>query len=634
MTHAQLDVYSNVKIFNQIGDLAYFRKKLGDSNPGRYKYMSVEQKQAERTFLINAIFLLRMDAQEQMNRKRKAKLKACCDDIQACCDKLAQLDYIDDPLIVAAGREHPLGYLGLYAHLDSLHQPDYSQQKQVQQMVAEARKFTELIKALNDPMEDRLNTQRKVIAFVNENRRNHWIAGVSTMSAFIEYMTAEFDYRFKYQADLDTCVKSLHWPMGFLSVFLYIYRLFFLELGEAIQQAVSNWNPVQTPLVALEDKGALPRFYSDVTGLRKYIILNDILWCAVNLLTFVYLVGPLSSTLGFAGAVFTIASLVVDIILTIARYIELRNEYHKKLEALDDQDLKLRIKISEIERVLAVHALQNQGEERAALENQLIYLKKTNEEIKAAKVQLSIDWKYQKYALWNEMAYTVSIMCAFGVMCGFFIVGIAGFLTMSLVGACVWFCLTIVFAGANAAIEGAKINASIDQRREAAEGLIAKFNKPGLDENTKRQLYLNIKELLARNTHDVEYIRYLRKKTVIRTFMHLAFPIAIFSSLVFLPIVWAVPAIIAFVGLICLLNWQIKNWLEDIKPLKHDDKFFPNFDDTNKFGKKYADEFNELDAKAGALTLDDFENPVVKVPVIPKPDDGEPSLDNFEFAPA
>lgn len=609
-----IDIYARIQIFNQIGDLSYFRGMLVDSNPARYKYMSIAQRNEERTRLINTMLLIRMEAEEHMQRARKAKLKNCCDELQSCCDKLAQLDNIDKSLELELGREKPLSYLGLYAHLDTIHEStDPEDPVQVKKMVQEAREFARIIKALEDPLKDRIGVLRQFIGVFNDNRRTHWTAGVSSMTAFLEYLRGE--YSFPYQSNLETGINSFSWSMGCLSAFIYFFRLFGVELHEAIIEARSDWHPVDSPLVSIKNKEALRRFFDDVTGMRKYILLNDILWGAVNLLTFVYLTGSMTTTLGFAGSCLTLAFLVVDVMLVSARFFELKRDYDKKKQILENKAQELQNELDIINAELRKLQIEAADDDRKKLENKRIYLENTIKEIKAARIKLEFDWKYQKYALWTELAATASLIGAYGLMCGCFVIGITGALTMGLVGAGLWFVLSIAYAGANIAIESAKITASIEQRKNIAEQLLIDFKKPDLTDDEKRNLYLNIKELLARNNYEKEYINFLRKKTVVRTLMHLAVPIVIFSSMVFLPIIWAIPAIMVFVAIVCFINWRINIWLENIQPLKNDSKFFPSVDTQDKISEKYEAQYREFIRSTEGLTLETFEEAPIKLPI-------------------
>lgn len=642
MAISAIDIYTSTSVLA----LPYYRQKLEDDNVARFKYMNDEQRQQVRSRLASTLALLRIDAENHMQRKRKVKLKSCCAEIQKCCDALYALDNPDDESRLDAGREQPLAYLGLYAHLDLMNpKVDPNDADQVKKMVAEAKEFAKLIQSLNDPMNDELDKTRQAIGVLNDNRRLHWVAGTSIFQALFDFMWAEKKYRFEYQSQLEATMSAAGWPMGFLSCFIYLYRLFAVELKEAIQQAVSKWRPVQTSQVSLPDQSAWSRFKEDVSGMRKYMLLNDFYWGALNTFCFVWLNGPMSSTTGFVGAVLTLVFLVVDVILTFARYIESRNAYLHNLIELEAKESRLKSEIKTLEianrsvsTLSASSSLNSEpavhSDEETRIQNQLLHLRSTLQDLGKAKKKIAFDWKYQQYQLWTELGYTVSLVAAFSMMCAFFTTGMVGATTIGLAGAAVWFGMTLVANMVNAAIDQAKINATMEDRRLDAGKLLGFFNRPESDTDSKwiqltpvqktnyrRNLYLLIKELVARNEYDEKNARVLLNKALFQSFLHALAPAVVFCSMVMLPLVLTGLSVIAsaavsltIISFYFALVYVAKRWMDTWSPNKHEHQFFPSFQDSNSLSKKYEEQFNRFENMAGKtgvnqLTLEHFEQP-------------------------
>jgi hypothetical protein len=660
MAVSALDIYTSTTAVA----LPYYRQKLQDDNVARFEYMNNGQKKQVRTRLASTLTLLRIDAEHHMQRQRKVKLKACCEEIQKCCDALYALDKCKDnepkdEMRLDAGREQPLAYLGLYAHLDLMNaKVDPNDPQQVNKMVAEAKEFAKLIQSLNDPMNDELDKTRQAISTLNDNRRLHWVAGTSMFQALFDFMWAEKSYRFENQSQLENGMNAAGWPMGFLSCFIYLYRLFGVELKEAIQQAVSKWRPVQTSLVSLPDEGAWARFKADVSGIRKYILLNDFFWGAVNTLCFFWLHGPMSSSGGFLGAVLTMVFLVMDVILTFARYIDQRNAYFHNLIELENKETNIQqdIRILEVtkkrrspERSSSLDAQhEDLFDEERMIDNQLFHLKSTLQDLRQAKKQLTFDWKYQQYQLWTELGYTVSLVAAFGMMCAFFTTGLVGATTVGLAGAVVWFGMTLVTNMLNAAIDQAKIKATIEERQLEAGQLVNIFNNPEIKDrltppqktDLRRDLYLQIKALVARNEYDEKNARVLRNKALFQSFLHALAPVVIFCSMVMLPLVLTGASILAsaavsltVIAFYFALVYVAKRWMDTWTPSKHEPQFFPSFEKSNSLGTKYEAEFGRLEQMTGRegsnkLTLSHFEQPFAlsMIPLSSSPEDDKNKL--------
>jgi hypothetical protein len=621
MAVAKLEIYS----YASIVPLSYYETELSKDNPFRFQYMTPEQRAFARVRLLNTLVAMRIDAQNHMERGRKLKLKQRAAELQKCCDLLYSLDYLDDPIRSNAGRDCPLGYLGLYAHLDLMKpKTDPNDPKQVENLVNDIQYFANQVKALDDPMNDDTDKTRQLLGQFNGLRLLHWVAGVSTAQAILDFVWNEQHYRSQYQNQFDSASTAFSTPMGFISVFLFYFRLFAVELKEAIQQARSKWEPVKSTGVRLPDEGAWTRFKADVFGMRKYIILNDILWGTANLLAFLWLRSTTdvavksifglkgNPALGFAGNLLMLAFLVMDVILTFARYMELKKQFNTDVLDLEKEAEGLSVKIIDIENHLRVSL---EVDDQAALKNQLNYLKATKRQAEEAITQLKFNWRYQKYKLWAELGYTSSLVLSFGLMCIIMFTGVVfSGLLLGVIGAAAWFIMTLVYNGVNAAIEHSKIKATVSERRMHAEGLLEEFNTAD-SEYDKQGLYVQIKELLAKNDHEKSQAAFLWKKVAVQSFAHALVPVILFCATVLMPWGWG----LLLLGVFAALLYAGKRILDSWEPKKNDMKFFPSFGADHPLHLAYEKQFDGLKAqqeRGKTLTLMDFEDTVT--PAIPR----------------
>lgn len=645
MTVAALDIYSSTTAIA----LPYYRQRLADDNIARFKYMSEAQKKQVRTRLASTLVLLRIDAEQHMQRQRKEKLKGCCKEIQTCCDALFALDNLNDEMLLDAGRDQPLGYMGLYAHLDLMNPK--TDPSELKKMVAEAKAFAKLIQSLDDPMNDEIEKERQNIAMANDNRRLHWVAGTSMFQTFLKFLEKEKGFRFEHQGQLEGGMAAADWPMGFLGTFIYLYRLFWVELRDAYNQAKSKWQPVQTSLVSLPDEGAWQRFKADASGIRKYILLNDFFWGVVNLLGFTLLRGP-DTNLAQIGAQLTLAFLVMDVVLTGLRFWELSKAFDHNLETLEKKITKTRHEIMTLKSQLIAESVTE--EEQRKLNNQIHHLTFTLQDLGQVKKKLVFDWQYQKYQLCFELGYTVSLVAAFGMMTSFFVAGsVAGPFGLALAGAVVWFGMTLALQIATAGVEQAKIKASMAERKKEAERLIQIFDGLATDREWKtqseeaktryrRDLYLEIKALVARNEYDENYAHFLRKKAWFKGVLHALSPVVIFCSMVMLPLVLTGVGVIggAAVSLTVIafyfaVLYVANRWMDTWAPTKYEPQFFPSFEKSNVLALEYERQFKALEEKVrqsgpGQLVLSDFEQPVSSPTVVLR---SSPDEDPTDWAP-
>lgn len=606
--------------------LPYYRTKLAETNPAVFKYMDATTKEAVRGRLITTLALLRVEAQEHMERERRKKLKVTCEEILSCTKLLAQLDESDETIYLLTHQDKPLRYLGLNAALDlqRLNQAtliDESEaQHSVQQLIQEANVFVSLImqleKAEQVKNEDEIEALRQKINFFNEARWVTWGASSSLFSAFFDEFSRE-TLHFSHEGQLKETMGDLAFPMGVLSGFTHFFRFFAVELRETIREARNQWQPLKGNKIyeeyssyapKLEEKTSAQRFLDDLSS-RKFALLNSFLWGSVNTFCFAYKLVKGNSA-AFAISALTLTVLIVDVALSLWRYLQLKNEYKSQEEAInkkiEDNETKLHQLREDLQKTEKMYSIAKKSDEREeeydlkkdrdALINQIQYLQGSNNDLKESISSLKAKWHYQQYKIWNGLAQDVGAAVVGGCTLAFLLGGFAGITIVGVVGAVALFALKLLFNAINATVDYLELTASSNRRRSEAENHAREFNalleiEPRTEETEQSLKYhfLQMKTLLARSGQDKALARFELKKAPVNTFLSALVPAVLFCSLVFLQIGWAILVIAAFLALVVAAQKLIKSW----KPPQPDEHhFFP------KFGEEKESELgNEFKAR-------------------------------------
>lgn len=612
----------NIYEYTSVGSLPYYRAQLAETNPVLFYYMSDRQKEEAQSRLLATLALLRVDAQEHMARGRRKKLNDTCNELSDCVSLLNQL--AQAPLPAAAGH---LRYLGLNAALDLQRMSQASPTTEasaevcVENFITEATAFVSAIKNLEGAErvgdKDEINALRQDIGNFNDVRRMYWVWGCTMYAAFFEEFARQAIH-LPYEQQLKQGMDVFSPTMGTLSGFIYFFRFFAVELREAWNEVFSNSKsiPVENDRIyreyysiyapKLEEKTAWQRFMEDFSH-RKFILLNDILWASVNTFCFAYGLAK-GSGAAFTANALTLVFLVGDVILTLWRYLQFKDEHKIKVDAIGDKIGNNKAKIRELERELRdLHTILTQGEDRQnetllrqdleKLKNQISYLKGTNEHLQCSQKELDVKWTYQQYKLWNELGYTVGLVAGWGLTCAFFIGGIAGATIMGVVGSVFLFTLTLAFNAINGLIDYRELKASAKKREEEAHAHLIEFDTllatvPRTDENVNqlRYHYLQMKALTARSGYDRALARFELKQIPVNALISAMVPAVFFCSLVFLQLGWAILAIATFLALVV----AAQRLLKASKPtMPNDDPhFFPRFNRARE--NEYDREFNDF----------------------------------------
>lgn len=596
--------------------LPYFREQLAGTNPALFSYLQPDQRDQLRSRLFTTLALLRFEAQEHMQRKRIPKLTATCGEISTCLAYLGDLDPAAPPVL--GSEQKPAKYLGLTAALSMnglrgmqdkptlLGEPAdlTDDEASVENFKAEAAEFVTLLNRLQGAnalgQQDTVDKIRQHIGTFNNIRREQWVWGSIMYGAVFDQLAADLIH-LPNESNLKQGMDSVSLTTGLISGFLYLYRLFFVELWDAVREARNKWKPLanhpqyihekNAPATRFKDKGeAWARFCDDLIN-RKFIILNDFLWGGVN--TFCFILGLMKgSDATFLINALTVVFLISDVILTVWRFIQQRKEYQDKLNAIKD-------KLKQME------ATETEGLEEDAKN----HLKHGIEDLQKAKKNLEREWPYQQYKLWADLTYTVGLVVAWSLTCAFFFGHIAGYLVMGIVGSVTLFVMTLAYNFINGVIEHNRIQASADARLAEARACQNTL-KDELQKDSQERSdilikynYLQIKTLLAHSEHERALARFELKKAGLYGFLSALSPVVFFASFAFLQLSFAILAVAVFLVVI----YALRTLLAKVAPTRPPDfHFFPRLEGerTNEFDRELEKHLAmntpfEIDEKTG-----------------------------------
>lgn len=364
------------------------------------------------------------------------------------------------------------------------------------------------------------SSQTKVIigamSALNE-KRLYWVWGGGLLSTVIDLLPADF-------FNVDNASKVARAPdpyTGFLSWGLYYFR-FALNLGLLLKHTIKGpWMSKEESQTPMSE-----RFLTQ-WNLRKFTLLNDSLWATANMVCFFWL--NAQKALGVWGDLLTLVLLVFDASAAIWGFAEQEAQYLKEVEQFD---LDIRRLTDEMVRV----QMDAQLDEK----NKLIRIQAYTLRLFAlerSQTQCKNNWECQKLSAQTEIAYAVALVIAFALMTVPFLpITGAALMVISIGGTALCFALTVLY---NAVKNDLKIYAAHLSSENALCALnkkIVAFQKPNLDVNEKKLLFLEIKQLEAETKYqkrmvDLQTMHFFRS-LIIEVF----FPPLIFASFIFLPL--------------------------------------------------------------------------------------------------
>lgn len=348
-------------------------------------------------------------------------------------------------------------------------------------------------------------------------KRLYWVWAGSMLSTVLELLSDDF---FHVVQARETLGEIAH-VASYLSWILYYLRLGFCNLLLVFKHGPENpWmKPEESQLIPLQDR------FRTQWKIRKFALLNDVLWAPVNMLCALWLKG--SGFAGYAGNLATALLLFVDLVLNLWRYWEERTK-HKAAMLVIDKD------IAELRKQEADYKNDGSAEGKAKLEA----LRRQITELEKMQTKAKLDWKYKEYAIINDCFYSLALMISFCVLicllCPPATFAPLSALAISVCGAAACFLVTTIYTAAATLIEIAKTKELNQMARRKAEELLVSF-KNGNDPSLKKRQYLEIKALLAESEHQRQVADFQFIKGVRSLVIDALFPLIVFTALVFLP---------------------------------------------------------------------------------------------------
>jgi len=482
----------------------FYTDKLHSSLSGLLKFKTPEQLKKEEEDLLFAYYIIYAKYQLDETEHRRQQTKKLAEDLKKCGlridsirARLESKEKPQDPVQQAVNdSEKPAKYCGL---------------RIVAAFIAE--KMEEFSRG-------KTSVIKKWMGDFN-GRRLYWVWGGGFLRAIIEALPKEL------AANADKQLSIPNPFTGYLSWTLYYTRLG-IEVGLLLKHTFKG------PWMS-EEEAEIPQWerFKTQWEQRKFSILNDFLWGIANMACFFFLKGP--GRLGIVGNAITLGLLVFDITSNVIRFIEESTQHNKDIKRFNDEISELKTKSNH----LIKNSTYSDSEEDIAIRKQI-------EELEKNKAQCEAQWLQKKYALVNNMVYAIGLCASFALMIGFFAapVGITA-LALSISGAALTFVFTVAYAAVGNYFEMVEAKKSIKDTKREIESRLQQFNEYKnqsedditIDENNfiKKQLYLDIKLLVAKSHSDSATYHYKKLQLIRGIVLDSMLPPLILASFLFIP---------------------------------------------------------------------------------------------------
>lgn len=498
--------------------LDYYQKKLVQTNSATFPYLKVEQRQVLEDELLFTFYLLSAKYQLDKAESRYQNLKEYNHQLKHCATLINALRIKSQPKTPETmlkeeldDSEKHLKYLGLTVV------GPFAAEKSIEFSGGNTGILKQWMGDINE-------------------RRLYWVWGGGLLSSVMELIPNDFANKQQAQRVLDAPSPAL----GYISWILY-YARFGIELSLLLKHTFKG------PWMSKEE-AAIPMWerFKTQWQQRKFQLLNDSVWATVNLVTFFWLTG--SGMLGYWGNALTAVLLLVDASLTLWRFSEESTRHNEEMRRLE-RDL------THLHEQLTAKGIAPQ--EERLLHRRIMSLTRQ-------KQQREFDWKYKQYGLINDVTYSVGLIITFSVVCCFFFppaaLAPATALLFGVAGAALCFALTLAYTAVSGSLELAKIRNNKQLAKQECEALLERF-KASDDSFEKKQLYLDMKQLMADSEHQQRILRFQKINLVRSILIDAMMPALMFSALMFMPMGIGIGVIAAGMAL-ALLSRIVLNRFE------------------------------------------------------------------------
>ncbi|MCC5791392.1 MAG: hypothetical protein JJT82_02110 [Legionellaceae bacterium] len=317
-----------------------------------------------------------------------------------------------------------------------------------------------------------------------------------------------------YFAYLEKLLQSPNPVTGNMSWILYYARFtlnFLLLFKHSIPQ----------PFMSAEEE-ELPRWHELLRSewnRRKYQLINDSVWGTANLACYFWLTYRASARMGMIGDYLTALLLVMDLALTILKYIEETQKY-EQLHA--NMQAQLRAIAKELQ------------EESSPL--QRARLTEHQQSMRAEMARLEHEWYYQKLSMYNELFYAAGLLVSFCLLIGLFTpVGLLSPAALMLIGAVSCFVLTVLNRAIETFLPVFKKRSEIQQlKEEYAKGL--EDFQHAVDDNRQKEVFLHLADLQQQILYHQQYQSFQMMLGLHGLVIDSLTPVAVLATLILLPV--------------------------------------------------------------------------------------------------
>jgi len=574
-------------IFYKAGSLSlaidYYGGKLNKINPASFKFLNDNQRKALLQELMFSFYIFseQYSLDEAMGLRENLKDRAA--QIQLCAALINDLrksaNHLKTPANVVENAvddsEKCVKYLGL-----TLINPVISDKmfEICSGKVSPYKQFNNAckIKAVKDAMTE--------VNFL----RLYWVWGGNFLTTIISLLPDEFANKKQAESMVSAPAKVT----GYMSWILY-YARFGINLSLLLRHTLKGpWMSKAEAKIPFEDR------FKTQWQQRKFSLLNDSIWGVANMACFYWLVG--SGFLGYIGNVVTTILLVMDIYLNAWQLVENSTKHNADIETYNKDIEIIRGKIAD----------EKNHESKKILALQL-------DELLKAKKHCEFEWQHKKNGLVNDLVYASALIVAFTIMCSLLFPPLAAApvasLILSVIGASLTFMFTVTYSAIQGNFDIVKSKTSQESRKEECFALLERFNT-SKDDMEKKQLYLEMKQLLAEHDYQKEIISSQKMKLLRSVFIDALIPPLLFVSFVFMPLGIGLAVTAAGLALAVISNIILKK----LEPKAYE---LPKFDDREyeKFASAPEESIEAVIKKKGASGFF-AKKDVGKTDELPKPD--------------
>lgn len=478
----------------KINDKNLIRK----TNPAMFKFMSNNEREALKDQLILAFNGLCDQYLFDINEDRHQNLQTYFDEIEKCSYLIRNITRIQEGEAleerIKEAKHHDAGLKRWYRQKAEQLQEFFARDVSVGKTVY-----------LRQWMSD-LNVWRL-----------YWVWTGNLLRVSFDLMPDDF---YKKQQAVNA-VTDPQPVFGHISYILYYIRFlinFLLVLKHTIR---GPWMSAEEE-ENVREMGTISRLQEQL-AIRKFTLLNDILWATTNLFCFFWLIGP---SLGVYGDALSTLLLVADAALCLWASKEATQEHEKDMQLYQDEIDALAHKI-ENEKRLALNV--EDDDEKTKKSNNLAILEIQLKQLKQAKEKCEQDWIYQEQKVTIDLIYGLVLILSYAAVAfPWASVGMVSSGTFMLMGGSVGlFLATLIYSCYRAYIDVSQSQAIEKSALEQCQDILS------IDGNLSEKDYLRYLDQRAEADYQAKLANYHLYALVRSGIVQALIPLAIFAAFTF-----------------------------------------------------------------------------------------------------